>query len=62
MEPKGIDPWGGRVIRYTLRQDQIQDFVNGLHEMQADMIEAAVAQEEAKGFPKVKELLASIKG
>ena len=62
MEPKGIDPWGGRVIRYTLPRDQIQAFVNELHEMQHDMIEAAVKTEEAKGFPKVKEILDQIRG
>lgn len=62
MNDNQFDPWGGRVIRYTLRKDQIQDFVNGLHEIQADMIEAAVAMEEAKGFPKVKEILDSIRG
>ncbi len=41
-------------VRYTLSKAQIADFVNGLYEIQADMIEAAVATEERKGFPKVK--------
>lgn len=49
-------------VRYTLSRAQITDFVNGLHEIQMDMIEAAVATEEAKGFPKVKEILDTIRG
>lgn len=57
-----FDPWNGRVIRYTLPKEQIQDFLNELNKMQEDMIEVAVDIEEKKGFPKVKELLDSIRG
>lgn len=38
-------------IRYTLKREDIMTFVSGLHDVQADLIEATVAQSEAKGFP-----------
>lgn len=62
MNDKSFDPWGGRVIRYTIRKDEISGFLAELNAMQEEMIEVAVAIEEKKGFPKVQELLANIRG
>jgi len=50
------------VLRYTLTRDQIGTFVNGLHEIQADMIEATVAAKEARGFPEANEVIRHIMG
>lgn len=55
MEPKKLYN-----IRYTMKKEDIMSFVSGLHDMQADMINEAVAIEERKGFPQVKELLSNI--
>ena len=38
-------------IRYTLKREDLTAFVNGLHEMQIDMIETVVASKERQGFP-----------
>ena len=47
-------------IRYTMKKEDIMTFVSGLHEVQADMIEQAVAIEERKGFPQANELIRNI--
>lgn len=47
----------GQIYRYTLSRDQIQAFVNSLHEAQADMLEQLVAREESQGFPQVQSIL-----
>ena len=39
------------VLRYTLSRDQIMTFVGGLHNIQADMIEAQVENKGLKGYP-----------
>ena len=62
MNDKSFDPWSGRVIRYTIRKDEISGFLAELNAMQEEMIEVAVAIEEKKGFPKVQELLGNIRG
>lgn len=54
-----MDPKKDYTIRYTLRRDQIQDFVNSLHSMQADMLEELVAREQVQGFPQVQQILKS---
>ena len=56
MDPKKPLP-EDYVIRYTLRQDQIQAFVNALHETQANMLEEVVEREQSKGFPQVQQIL-----
>ena len=38
-------------IRTTLTRDQIQTFVNGLHETQWALLEAVVNSRERQGFP-----------
>ena len=43
---------------YTILPEQIQAFVNALHETQANMLEEVVAREQAHGFPQVQEILA----
>jgi len=45
------------VLRYTLTRDQIGTFVSGLHEIQADMIEATVAVKESQGFPEANQII-----
>lgn len=45
------------VLRYTLTRDQIGTFVSGLHEMQADMVEATVAIKESQGFPEANQII-----
>ena len=55
MEKKSL-----HTLRYTMKKEDIMSFVSGLHDMQADMINEAVAIEERKGFPQVKELLSKI--
>jgi hypothetical protein len=47
----------GYTIRYTLKKEQIMDFVNELHNMQMDMIEQAV---ERSNYKDAKEVLAHI--
>jgi hypothetical protein len=48
-------------VRYILKRDQIQSFVNDLHSMQFDFLEIAVSNKERQGFPEVVELLNAIK-
>jgi hypothetical protein len=47
----------GYTIRYTLKKEQIMDFVGELHNMQMDMIEQAV---ERSNYKDAKEVLAHI--
>ena len=44
-------------VQYKLNKDQLQDFVNGLHDIQEQMIEEAV---ERSGYKDAKEILAHI--
>lgn len=55
MEPKKLYS-----IKMTLKPEHIPTFVSGLHEIQADMIEAVVKTKEAQGFPEASELLKHI--
>lgn len=50
------------VLKMTLTRDQIGTFVAGLHEIQADMLEAAVKLKEREGFPEAVEVIDYIKG
>jgi hypothetical protein len=43
-----------------MKKEDIMTFVSGLHDMQADMIEQAVAKEEAKGFPQAMAVIKHI--
>jgi len=47
------------IIRYTIKRDQIMDFVNDLHNKQFDYLEAAV---EASGYREANEVIEYIKG
>ena len=49
MEPKKLYS-----IKMTLKPEDIMTFVSGLHTVQADMIEEAVAKKEREGFPDAK--------
>ena len=57
MEPKDFKPY---TIRYTMHRSEIDGFLAELRKTQEDMIERAVAIEQAKGFPKVVDLLRNI--
>ena len=48
-----IDPTRAHLynIRYTMKKEDIMTFVNGLHDVQMDMIETAVISKEKQGFP-----------
>jgi hypothetical protein len=50
------------VLRYTLTRDQIMTFVGGLHDIQADMIEAMVENKALKGYPEATEVINHIRG
>ena len=50
------------VLRYTLSRDQIMTFVGGLHDIQADMIEAMVENKSLKGYPEATEVINHIRG
>lgn len=47
-------------IRYTMKKEDIMTFVSGLHTMQADMIEEAVAVKEKQGFPEAMAVIKHI--
>jgi hypothetical protein len=48
-------------IRYTMPKKDIMTFVSGLHDIQSDMIEEAVAQKEREGFPEATTVINHIK-
>jgi hypothetical protein len=50
------------VLRYTLSRDQIMTFVGGLHDIQADMIEALVENKGLKGYPEANEVINHVRG
>jgi hypothetical protein len=45
------------VLRYTFTRDQIGTFVNSLHEIQQDMIEAVVESKARQGYPEANEVI-----
>ena len=47
-------------LRYTMKKEDIMTFVSGLHDMQADMIEQAVAVKEKQGFPEAMAVIKHI--
>jgi hypothetical protein len=47
-------------IRYTLKREDIMTFVSGLHDVQAELIEASVKIAESKGFPEANEIIKHI--
>lgn len=49
-------------VKYTLKKEQIQDFVNSLYEIQDGFVEAALAKKEREGFPEATEIINHIKG
>ena len=50
------------VLRYTLTRDQIMTFVGGLHDIQADMIEAMVENKGLKVYPEANDVINHIRG
>ena len=49
-------------VKYTMKKEQIQDFVNSLYEIQDSFVEAAVAKKEREGFPEATEVINRVKG
>ena len=47
-------------LRYTMKKEDIMTFVSGLHDMQAGMIEEAVAVKEKQGFPEAMAVIKHI--
>ena len=47
-------------LRYTMKKEDIMTFVSGLHEVQADMVEQAVAIKERQGFPEAMAVIKHI--
>ena len=49
-------------ITYTMKKEDIMTFVNGLHDVQQDMIETVVIRKEKEGFPEARAVIEHIKG
>ena len=47
-------------IRYTMKRQDLDAFLNGLHEMQMDMIETVVNSKQRQGFPEATVLIKHI--
>lgn len=47
-------------IKMTMRKEDIMTFVNGLHDIQMDMIETVVASKQRRGFPEANEVIKHI--
>jgi hypothetical protein len=47
-------------VRMVLSKNQLMSFVGGLHQMQLEMIDEAVAIKEKEGFPEAKEIIQNI--
>jgi hypothetical protein len=47
-------------ISYTMSKADIMTFVNGLHDVQMDMIETVVQRKEREGFPEATVLIKHI--
>lgn len=47
-------------IRYTMKRQDLDAFLNGLHEMQMDMIETVVDSKQRQGFPEAQTVLRHI--
>ena len=59
MEPN--KPQTLYTVRYTIKRDQIVDFVNELHTIQLEMLEAALVSKEKQGFPDANVVIDHIK-
>jgi hypothetical protein len=47
-------------VRYTMKKENLTAFLNGLHQMQMDMIETVVAGKEREGFPEASVVIKHI--
>ena len=47
-------------IKMTLKPEHIMTFISGLHADQLDMIDLAVSQKEAEGFPEARAVIEHI--
>jgi len=50
------------LVKYTLTPDQIMSWVGGLHDIQADMIEEALAGKGFLGYPEANQIINHIRG
>jgi hypothetical protein len=48
-------------ISYTMSREDIMTFVNGLHDVQMDMIETVVMRKEREGFPEARAVIDHIR-
>jgi hypothetical protein len=55
MEPKKLYN-----IKMTLKPEDIMSFVSGLHDIQADMIEATVEKKGREGYPEANAVIKHI--
>lgn len=47
-------------IKLTMKREDIMTFVNGLHDLQNDMLEELVARKEKQGFPEATAVINDI--
>jgi len=47
-------------MRYTMKKQDLNAFLGGLHQMQMDMIETVVTSKERQGFPEATVLIKHI--
>ena len=44
-------------MRYTMKKQDLDAFLGGLHQMQMDMIETVVVRKEKEGFPEASAVI-----
>ena len=52
-----MDPKNQYKVSYTMSKADIMTFVNGLHDVQMDMIETVVIAKEKQGFPEANTVI-----
>ena len=60
MDPKKTKQTIQHSIKMTMRKEDIMTFVNGLHDIQMDMIETTVIAKQRQGFPEATEIIKHI--
>lgn len=56
-----MDPKKQYKISYNMKPEDIMTFVSGLHVVQLDMIDCAVAKKEKEGFPEATTVIEHIR-
>jgi hypothetical protein len=60
MDPKKTKEQIIQSVRMTMKREDIMTFVNGLHDLQMDMIETVVIRKEKEGFPEASAVIRHI--